>query len=124
MEAKSYFSAKNVGIEYLESRPEADFGFDYESDMIYIVDENRSDSGLVNIQQLIDSLEALKESGANYVACDWHCDHQELEVHGLEFRKGTDEEIKEVEDKIIAKASLLKERQIRDLEEKLAKLKG
>ena len=124
--SKVYFTNKFINKTYLTSTPEEDNGFDFEKDDDYqtIGDTNYSDSGLVKIDELIKTLQDLKEKGSNYVACDWHCDHQELEIHGFNFRKSNDEEVKIEEDKIQAKKDLLKKRQIEDLEKQLAKLKS
>ena len=123
---KVYFTNKFINKTHLTSTPEEDNGFDFEKDNDYqtIGDTNYSDAGLVKIDELIKTLQDLKEKGSNYVACDWHCDHQELEVHGFNFRKSNDEEVKIEEDKIQAKKDLLKKRQIEDLEKQLAKLKS
>lgn len=124
--SKVYFTNKFINKTYLTSTPEEDNRFDFEKDDDYqtIGDTNYSDSGLVKIDELIKTLQDLKEKGSNYVACDWHCDHQELEIHGFNFRKSNDEEVKIEEDKIQAKKDLLKKRQIEDLEKQLAKLKS
>jgi hypothetical protein len=124
--SKLYFTTKFIDKKYLASNPEEDNGFDYENHDNYkeIGDVNQSDAGLVKIDDLITILQELKEKGANYVACDWHCDHQELEVHGFNYRKSTDEEVQEVENVEKAKKELLKQRQIKEMEEKLAKLKA
>ena len=126
MKVISYFTNKFIGKHYLTSNPQEDNGFDYEIDDDYreTGDVNQSDAGLVKIDELITILQELKDKGANYVACDWHCDHQELEVHGFNYRKSTDEEVQEVEDALNAKKELMKQRQIKELEEKLAKLKA
>lgn len=122
----TYFTNKFIGKHYLTSNPQEDNGFDYETDDDYkeIGDINQSDAGLVKIDELITILQELKDKGANYVACDWHCDHVELEVHGFNYRKSTDEEVQVVEDVAKAKKELLKQRQIKEMEEKLAKLKA
>lgn len=124
--SKVYFTNKFIEKKYLTSNPQEDNGFDYEVNDDYkeIGDYNQSDAGRVKIDELIKTLQDLKEKGSNYVACDWHCDHQELEVHGFNFRKSNDEEVKIEEDKIQAKKDLLKKRQIEDLEKQLAKLKS
>lgn len=123
--SKLYFTTSFIEKKYLESRPYEDNGFDYENDDDYeeIGDSNHSDAGLVKIDELIEVLKELKDKGSNYVACDWHCDHQELDVYGFNYRKSTDEEVKEVEDAIKEKKEALKQKQIREMEEKLAKLK-
>lgn len=121
-----YFTNKFIDKICLTSTPQEDNGFDYEKDDDYdiIGDTNYSDAGLVKIDELIKTLQDLKDKGSNYVACDWHCDHQELEVHGFNFRKSNKEEVKAEEDKIQTKKDLLKKRQIEDLEKQLAKLKS
>lgn len=53
------------------------------------------EGGLVKIDSLINILNEFKEKGANYVACDYHCDHQELDLVAIELRPSTDEEIDE-----------------------------
>ncbi len=120
------FINKFIEKKYLTSNPQEDNGFDYESDDDYreIGDVNQSDSGLVKIDDLITILQELKDKGSNYVACDWHCDHQELDVYGFNYRKSTYEEVKVVEDEAKAKKELLKQRQIKEMEDKLAKLKS
>lgn len=126
MKVISYFTNKFIGKKYLTSNPQEDNGFDYEIDDDYreTGDVNQSDAGLVKIDELITILQELKDKGANYVACDWHCDHQELDVYGFNYRKSTDEEVQALEDAIKAKKELLKQRQIKEMEDKLAKLKA
>lgn len=126
MKVISYFTNKFIGKHYLTSNPQEDNGFDYETDDDYkeIGDINQSDAGLVKIDELITILQELKDKGANYVACDWHCDHQELDVYGFNYRKSTDEEVQVVEEAAKAKKELLKQRQIKEIEEKLSKLKA
>jgi hypothetical protein len=77
-----------------------------------IGDVNYSDAGLVNIDDLIESLIELRK-GSNYVACDWHCDHSELEVHGFNFRKSTDDEVKVEEEKLNLKQFVGKKEELR-----------
>jgi hypothetical protein len=126
MKVISYFTNKFIGKNYLTSNPQEDNGFDYENHDDYkeIGDVNQSDAGLVKIDELITILQELKDKGANYVACDWHCDHQELDVYGFNYRKSTDEEVQAIENADKAKKELLKQRQIKEMEEKLAKLKA
>jgi len=124
--SKLYFTNKFIEKKYLASYPHEDNGFDWDVNEDYeeIGDNNQSDAGLVKIDELITILQELKENGANYVACDWHCDHQELDVYGFNYRKSTDEEVQAIEDAAKAKKELLKQRQIKEMEEKLAKLKA
>ena len=124
--SKLYFTNKFIEKKYLASYPHEDNGFDWDVNEDYeeIGDVNQSDAGLVKIDELITILQELKDKGANYVACDWHCDHQELDVYGFNYRKSTDEEVQAIEDAAKAKKELLKQRQIKEMEEKLAKLKA
>tara|TARA_R110000782_G_scaffold81198_1_gene160524 strand:- start:392 stop:769 length:378 start_codon:yes stop_codon:yes gene_type:complete len=123
---KVYFTNKLIYKVYLTSTPEEDNGFDWKKDDSHccIGDINYSDAGLVNIDDLIESLIELREKGSNYVACDWHCNHSELEVHGFNFRKSTDDEVKAEQDKLKSKNDLLVKRRIEDLEKQIAKLKS
>ena len=123
----TYFTNKFIEEKCLTSNPQEDNGFDYETDDDYkeIGDINQSDAGLVKIDDLITILQELKDKGANYVACDYNdWGHQELDVYGFNYRKSTDEEIQAIEDAAKAKKELLKQRQIKEMEEKLAKLKA
>ncbi len=124
--SKLYFTSNFIEKKYLASYPHEDNGFDWDVNEDYeeIGDTNQSDAGLVKIDELITILQELKDKGANYVACDWHCDHQELDVYGFNYRKSTDEEVQAVEEAANAKKELLKQRQIKEMEEKLAKLKA
>ena len=124
--SKLYFTSNFIEKKYLASYPHEDNGFDWDVNEDYeeIGDTNQSDAGLVKIDELITILQELKDKGANYVACDWHCDHQELDVYGFNYRKSTDEEVQVVEDAAKAKKELLKQRQIKEMEDKLAKLKA
>ena len=124
--SKLYFTTNFIEKKYLASYPHEDNGFDWDVNEDYeeIGDVNQSDAGLVKIDELITILQELKDKGANYVACDWHCDHQELDVYGFNYRKSTDEEVQAIEDAAKAKKELLKQRQIKEMEEKLAKLKA
>lgn len=124
--SKLYFTNKLIDKKYLSSFPQEDNGLDYENcdDYREIGDVNQSDAGLVKIDDLITILQELKDKGSNYVACDWHCDHQELDVYGFNYRKSTDKEVQEVEDALNDKKELMKQRQIKEMEEKLAKLKA
>lgn len=126
MKVISYFTSKFIGEESLMSCPQEDNGFDYEIDDQYkeTGDLNQCDAGLVKIDELITILQGLKNKGANYVACDWHCDHGELEVYGFNYRKSTDEEVQAVEEAEKAKKELLKQKLIKEMEEKIAKLKA
>ena len=124
--SKLYFTTNFIEKKYLASYPHEDNGFDWDVNEDYeeIGDTNQSDAGLVKIDDLITILQELKDKGANYVACDWHCDHQELDVYGFNYIKSTDEEVQAIEDAVKVKKELLKQRQIKEMEDKLAKLKA
>jgi len=111
---------------YIESRPEEDLGLDYD---VHIQDENLgedcySDAGFVNIDILIEKLKYFKESGANYVACDWHCDHQELELYGVNLRLASEDEIRDHLITIAQAAVDKKNDKIKQLEGELKKLQN
>jgi hypothetical protein len=105
-----YFTNKFIGKDFLISSPQEDNGFNYENDYKELGDFNQSDAGLVKIDELINILKELKDKGSNYVACDWHCDHGELEVYGFNYRKSTDEEVKVIEDATKLEKELSKQR--------------
>lgn len=114
------------GTICIEAQAEKDFGLDYEvhADYEYI---NKTkfyhDAQPVRIDELIEVLQKLKNEGANYAECDFHGDHQELEVTGFTIRLATDAEIDEhyagrekAEKKVL-------ESKIQKLEKELADLK-
>ncbi|CAB4175335.1 hypothetical protein UFOVP1247_112 [uncultured Caudovirales phage] len=126
MSKEIFFNLKNIGHKDIAARSEEDLGLDWDihSDTKTLGDILYSDAGLVKIEDLIAALVELNSKGANYVACDWHCDHQELEVYGVEFRLSTPEEATVY----IAKRDQYKkesdEVKIKRLEEQLKTLKG
>lgn len=126
MNKEIFFNLKNIGHKDIAARSEEDLGLDWDihSDTKTLGDILYSDAGLVKIEDLISALVELNSKGANYVACDWHCDHQELEVYGVEFRLSTPEEVAEY----IAKRDKYKkesdEAKIKRLEEQIKTLKG
>ena len=122
-----YFELKPVGTtQYLRSAPEEDFGFDWEkhSDHVTLPNQFYADAGLVAIDQLLEVLQKLKSEGANYVSCDWHCDHGELEVTGAEFSVAPEEKVNALNQAKLEKEKRFKELEIKKLEEKLEKLKA
>jgi hypothetical protein len=68
-------------------------------------------------------LETLKAKGANYVGCDWHCDHQELDLYGFNLTTSKSDEIQAQIDVLKEKELKTKQAAIASLEEKLKKLK-
>ena len=126
MSKEIFFNLKNIGHKGIAARSEEDLGLDWDihSDTKTLGDILYSDAGLVKIEDLISTLVELNAKGSNYVACDWHDDHQELEVYGVEFRLSTPEEVTEH----IAKRNQHKkesdEAKIKRLEEQIKTLKG
>ena len=124
---KIYITSKFIGNESLESRPEEDFGFNYDEHEDYQIlgDEpsHKSEAGLVSIDYLMRELETLKVKGANYVGCDWHCDHQELDLYGFNLTTSKSDEIQAQIDVLKEKELKTKQAAIATLEEKLKKLK-
>jgi hypothetical protein len=126
MNKEIFFNLKNIGRRDIVARSEEDLGLDWDhhSDSKTFGDTLYSNAGLVKIVDLISALVELNSKGANYVACDWHDDHQELEVYGVEFRLSTPDEVA----KYIAKRDQDKkesdEAKIKRLEEQLKTLKG
>ena len=123
-----YFKKRLIDRRFLEARPEEENGFSYdEHDGFTVLEENypqQPEAEPVNIDMLIKELTDLKQKGSNYVSCDWHGDHQELELYGYEFRKATEEEIKEHELKIAEADLARKKKEIQRLEAQLNKLKA
>ena len=116
---------KNIGQVDIRANAEEDLGLDWDvhSDTTTLGEAVYADAGLVKIEELIATLIDLNSKGANYVACDWNCDHQELEVLGVEYRLATGDEVKPVLEKRRELAEKKKAREIELLEEKLKKLK-
>lgn len=75
----------------------------------------------IKIDTLMKQLRQLKNSGANYVAIDYHCDHHEYNVEGYAIRRATDEDIAEEEKRVLAekveKANVLREEANRLIEQ-------
>ena len=94
MSKELFFTLKKIGQTDIRANAEEDLGLDWDihSDSTTLGEVLYSDAGLVKIDELMATLVELQDKGANYVACDWHDDHQELEVYGVEFRVATDEE--------------------------------
>lgn len=122
-----YITTKFVEKDEIYSRPEEDFGYDYEEDnrveTIGDVYWNYTDSGLVNIDLMIQRLVELKQKGSNYVGCDWHCDHGEMELYGFKINKSSQTEIDEYLEGIKTKERKKKEAEIKLLEDKVKNLK-
>ena len=53
----------------------------------------------IKIETLKQILLELEKNGCNYVSIDYHCDHIEYEVYGVDVHVATEEEIVEYENK-------------------------
>lgn len=122
---KHFFKITKISTKEILSRPEEDLGknWDNEDKSIILPHSLWFDSEPVAIKDVIESLVEMNSKGANYVCIDWHCDHRELEMVGLEFRLAIPEEIGEYEKSISQKEKDNKESEILRLEERLQKLK-
>ena len=122
-----YITSNFVENKSLESRPEEDFGFNYEDheNFEFLGDKpyNKSDAGLVSIVQLIAELKQMKDKGANYVGCDWHCDHQELDLYGFNLTTSKSDEIQAEIESLNKNKENNKAKEIAELEERLKFLK-
>jgi diketogulonate reductase-like aldo/keto reductase len=121
-----YFTQKLIDKQYLQDTAHEDNGLDYEIHDNYekLGQKLYSDAGLVSIEKLIAILVDMNSKGANYVSCDWHCDHQELEVHGVLYRASTKEEIQVEIDALQHETQASKQREIDALEKRLKDLKS
>lgn len=92
---KMYINHTKVQEVYIESTPAEDLGWTWEEYVEYVEigDPVYYDTGLVPIDRLMEVLTEMKANGCNYVACDYHFDHRELEVHGSNYRIATEQEI-------------------------------
>ena len=91
---KHFFKITKISTAEILSQPEEDLGKNWENDKSIILPHPLYfDSEPVAIKDVIETLVEMNSKGANYVCIDWHCDHRELEIVGLEFRHATPEEI-------------------------------
>ena len=127
MKKTIFITSKFRDYESLEARPHEDFGFDYEEHEAYhfIGDDfyDKTDVGLVSIDVLINNLLTMQKKGANYVACDWHVDHEELELYGFKLTASTSDEIQNFLKTNFAQIKKLKEDEIAKFEKTLEILK-
>jgi len=93
--AIQYFTKKILETKQFYVEPESDLGYDWNSNDRYEVIEelNYLEGGVVSIENMRKALDEFEKQGANYVNVDFHCDHNEVEVTGLIYRRSTDEEI-------------------------------
>ena len=121
---KHFFKITKISTAEILSQPEEDLGKNWENDKSIILPHSLwFDSEPVAIKDVIETLVEMNSKGANYVCIDWHCDHRELEIVGLEFRHATPEEIGEYEKSKLEKENRDKEFEISRLEDRLRKLK-
>jgi hypothetical protein len=122
-----YITTKFVEKDEIYSRPEEDFGYDYKNDnRVETIGDmywDYTESGLVNIDVMIQRLEELKQKGSNYVGCEWHCDHGEMELYGFNINKSSQSEVDEYLEGIKTKERKKKEVEIKLLEDKVKNLK-
>ena len=119
-----FFKITKISEKEIISQPEEDLGKDWEHDESLILPNNLYfDSEPVAIKDVIETLIEMNSKGANYVCIDWHCDHRELEIVGLEFRHATPEEIEEYKKSKSEKEKKDREFEISILEDRLRKLK-
>ena len=57
----------------------------------------QTESRIIPIEAIKQLIEEAEASGANFVAIDFHCDHQEYDVYGYLVEKMTEREIQIVE---------------------------
>lgn len=126
MEDTLYIHQENIQRISLESRPYEDVGFDYETygNFKELGEYHKGGAGLVSIDRLIESLQEMKSNGCNYVSCDWHYDHDELDLYGVKYRLATDEEINLHHKKLKQEEIKQREKEIEKLEAKLVLLRN
>lgn len=75
----------------------------------------------VKIETLKKMLSELEDKGCNYVSIDYHCDHIEYDIFGLDVHSSTEKEIEEYENKerneMLQKTSKLREAAKKYIEE-------
>lgn len=122
---KFYTTSKFIEKTYLNSVPEFDLGFDYNGQHIEIGDDpyDKSEAGPVLISDLMQKLQLLQNNGANYVCCDWHCGHGELDIYGFKMTVSTLDDIGCYLDVLKTKSQKTKENEIANLEKRLILLK-
>ena len=121
---KHYFKMTKISKKEILSHPDQDIlGDRKDVDTSILPNSLWFDSEPVAIKDVIETLIEMNSKGANYVCIDWHCDHRELEIVGLEFRLSTPEEADEYQKIMDEKEAKRKESEILRLEEKLQRLK-
>ena len=75
----------------------------------------------IKIDQLIKSLNYIKESGANYVEVFHHNDHSEYYLHGIKVYESTLEEIQDFTKDVVKKSAV--DSKISELQAQIERLK-
>ena len=121
-----YFTQKNIGIEQHYCDPAGENGYDWDNDGRYdeIGDRERVDGGMISINDMREILNQLEKDGANYVRVGYHCDHNEVEIEGVNYKPSTQEEIDEHLETVRILEDAKKQARIAQLEAEIDKLKS
>ena len=98
----------------------------YENDGgdVYTSSDTDSEARDIPIEDMKALIQKAEDAGANFIQIDWHCDHDEYNIYGSLITRATDEENADYEEAQVIKKQLEKEREIKQLEAKLLKLKN
>jgi hypothetical protein len=83
-----------------------------------------SDAQIIHINELRKLLDAAEKAGAIFVTVDFHTDHLEYDVVGYDIKRMNEKEIKFVEIMEQNIKNQKKEAKIKELEERIKKIKG
>lgn len=95
----TYIKAERVGradINDLDWKLREDFKFNSDNEdamFISVTGSTGTDSDIVFIDLLIESLNKLKKKNANYVAIDYHPDHNAYEITGFKCAGATEDDV-------------------------------
>ena len=124
--ATQYFTQKILKTEQFYVEPENDHGFNWDSNDSYevIQEVNYLDGGMVSIENMRKALDEFEKQGANYVNVDFHCDHNEVEVTGVIFRKSTQEEVDNYTKEKLDQKTAQKTKEIARLQAEIDRIKN
>ena len=124
--ATQYFTQKILKTEQFYVEPENDCGFNWDSNDSYevIQEVNYLDGGMVSIENMRKALDEFEKQGANYVNVDFHCDHNEVEVTGVIFRKSTQEEVDNYTKEKLDQKTAQKAKEIARLQAEIDRIKN
>ncbi len=91
------------------------------------IDKNEcrlSDASMISIEDLKKIIKKVEDTGATHVAIDYHCDHDEYDIHGFKVERASDETIRVWKEMEELKASRVKAEEIAKLEKKIKSLKN